>query len=231
MAGAGYGEDGEELRPFNWTRGTTVALLAHVSAGGLLYLDEDASEITSFTDEKGTDLLKGDSNSRPDFGWPKVSEDGKACALEITSSVLPAKGATELRAEGTLVLVRATKKETHTVTGVALAKGTKFTVGNIQFEVTKAEDKSWPDIALDIKLKTDADLSAVAAIRFLDANKNEVPWKHLGSAMMTTPDGKTTSEIEFGLTQKREIVDIAVDVWLDPTQYQVPFKVKATLGL
>jgi len=245
----GY-EEGRELRPFKRSPGTPVAVVVHATAGGLLEFDKDASTITSFTSftgDKKTDLLKKEGR-RPagaQFGRPVIGRDGKTCLVEITAPGVSAGRATKLRVRGTLMFLQATKKKTDTVADVDLKKGTEFTVGGIAFEISDAYDNrewssqpprpgetSWPapvDTTMIVTLRTNADVSALAALRLVDAEGNELSSEL--SRTSTTKLKETTTRFTFQLKRKAETVGIAVDVRAGRTEFKVPFSVEATLGL
>ena len=60
----------------NMDEGTQIKLRASVAGMVFLGLDEDASKVKSFTDEKGTDLSKPDPAEVRSSSFSAVSEDG-----------------------------------------------------------------------------------------------------------------------------------------------------------
>ena len=59
VVGPGLGANGSELRPFNEQPGTTVALSVQAPRGsGIVEIDDDASKIEAFSDDKGQSLLE-----------------------------------------------------------------------------------------------------------------------------------------------------------------------------
>ena len=236
VVGDGYkeakpGEPG--IRPFNWSRGTTVVLMVSFPGGGMLKLDTKASKLDKFADDKGTDLLKaaGSTFNKSGFGtWPKISKDGKAAMLELVSAGLPAKGAKEILASGTVVLKSATQKKTTVLKDVALKAGTKFTAGNVPFEITKAGKPSWGSDPLQVSVKTNADMSGIASVRFLGPDGKEIPSRSGGT--WRSRSGKFLSiSTSYVLKKKVDSATIEIEHWTDMKQTDIPFSVTVSLGL
>src|SRR5258705_314302 len=57
------GEGKDKMGAFNRSPGVTVALLLTAPEGNIVSVNQEASKLISFTDDKGTDLL-GDSSRR-----------------------------------------------------------------------------------------------------------------------------------------------------------------------
>jgi hypothetical protein len=84
-------------RPFMADNGTTLVLWVQMPPGqGLIEVDDDASLLQRFVDDKGT-ILEGRLDPFPD-----EFKDGSGATLDITSKNLPAADATRLIAEGVL---------------------------------------------------------------------------------------------------------------------------------
>jgi len=236
IVGGGYGKTkyGPELRAFNWTPGTTIAVLVQNPGGGLLKLDRKASKLKTLADDKGTNLLKMSKASAfgaPGFGMSSdIGKDGKACMAEFVSEGIPAKGATGIIASGTMVFRCATKKKTFTHKNVALKPGSEIKAGAVVFKIMKADKPKWGKSELEVTLKTNTDISNIAAIRFLDAAGKEIPSKGAGSSTMRM-GGRVTVEKGFRFKKKVAVATVAIDYWMDMKTLKVPFDLKATIGL
>ena len=59
VTGLGIGANGTELKPFNESPGTTIALSIQAPKGsGIVDIDDDTSKLESFADDKGNSLLE-----------------------------------------------------------------------------------------------------------------------------------------------------------------------------
>ncbi len=236
IVGKGYGKTkyGPELRAFNWSPGVAIAVFVKSPEGGLLELDRKASTLKKLADDKGTDLLKASKSSafgQRGFGMStNISKDGKACMLELVSKAVPAKGATEIVASGTMIFKCATTKKTFTDKNVALEAGSKIEAGAIPFEITKAGKPKWGDAPLEITLKTNTEMSRIAAIKFFDAAGKEIPSKSAGGSTMRMGD-QVTIEKNFRLEKRAATATVSIVYWTDMKKLEVPFDIKATLGL
>jgi len=237
VVGKPYREEEPQTRPFNWSEGTTVVVLVTLPKGGIIAFDPKASKVETFTDDKGTNLLEAKS-SKFHFGggpfgsWPKISEDARAAVIEVQSNGLPAKGATKLTVKGTLVFKTAKQKKTYTAKDIALKVGTKIEAGSIPFEITKVGKPKWGGnkAKLAVTLKATQDLSQIAAIRFLDAEGNEIKAQPAGTTKMSS-FGRTTIQQNYRLEEEVKTATVAIDYWEDLEIVNLPFEVQATLGL
>src|SRR5262249_43980874 len=112
--------DDFSAKPFHSDNGTQMALWIKMPAGqGLIEIDEDASLLQHFGDDKGTDL-------GGKFGsFPEEFKDGSGGTIEIHSSATPAAGATALLAEGTMSMSVATGTRKTRVANVKLQNDQK----------------------------------------------------------------------------------------------------------
>jgi hypothetical protein len=238
VVGEAYGDSMQGLRAFNWSKGTSLALLAVFPEGGIISFDSEASKLERFGDDKGTNLLEepksGESTffqSKPGFGMmASVSEDGKACMIELDSPAVPAKGAARIDASGSLVFKCGSKKKTFTHENVAFKVGTKVEAGAVPLEVTKVGEPEWGDDPLQITLKATQDMSKVAAIAFFDGNGNAIESSDAGWTSMRSFN-VVSIEKSFNLKKKVDSATIAVTYWVDMRDEEIPFKVTASLGL
>jgi len=233
IVGKGYGEGMKGLRPFNWSPGTTLAVLVTAPAGGLLKLDKDASKVDRLVDDKGTDLLQPGTSkfSRPGFGhWARISKDGKACMVEVTGNGVPAKEAKEITATGTMVFKSATKKQTFRQKNVALQPGTKVAAGRIPLEITKVGKPSWGSDPVEVTFKTNTDLGPIAEIRFLGPDGKAIKSRGSGGSSFRT-GGAMTVHRSYRLAKKATVVTIEIDYWMDLKVLKVPLSIKSSVGM
>jgi hypothetical protein len=223
------GED--ELRAFNQFAGTSLALLLHRPAGGLIAFDEDASKLAVFADDKGQSLLTKGTFMSPGFStWPKFSQDGKAALIEINGGAVPGDGAREVKAKGTMVFTAASEKKTFTQTGVQLKAGVMIEAGPIPFKITKTGKPDWGDEPLQITLEAKQDTDRVASVRFLDGGGNEIESSGAGSSSMRFGDS-VTIETSYNLGKRVDAVTVEITYWMDMKAIEVPFDVTVTVSL
>ncbi|MHC4091528.1 MAG: hypothetical protein ACYSVY_14860 [Planctomycetota bacterium] len=230
IVGPSYGDE-DTMRPFNWSTGTTLVLQVVYPGGGLIGFDGEAAKVATLADEKGKDLLVKGRYTTPGFSFmPSFSEDGKAAIVEITGGGVPTRGASQVRAEGTMVFNAASKTETHKQTDVALERGAKIKAGPIPFTIKKVGKPDWGEEPLQITLETNQATDTIASVRFLDDKGKEIKSSAAGGSRMSL-GSQVQIEKNYNLQEKVVSVTVEITYWTDMRPLEVPFNVTATVGL
>ena len=130
IVGAGYGEDAGRISPFNWRKGTTVALMVEADSASVLDVDPASSKLDLFEDDKGTKFLPDPKSARPVMGlYPARSGDRKAALVELVSDSLADPEAKEIRIKGKLSLVVGRNKKVERTGGIAPRTGAAAVLG------------------------------------------------------------------------------------------------------
>ncbi len=225
-------EGNDMMRAFHAFEGTSVAVLVHQPAGGLISFDSDSSKIESFTDDKGKNLLESTS----DFGTPglpmspEISEGGKAVVIEISGGQTPTQGATSLKVKGKFVFKAASQKKSYTHKDLELKADAKIEAGPIPLTIGSAGKPEWGEEPLEINLKATKRLDEVASIRFLDADGKEIESNESGSMTMAFGD-EVSVERSYALTKKVEKVTVEISYWTDMKDLEIPVDLTVSLGL
>src|SRR4029453_5089193 len=132
IVGLGLGANGSELRPFNKSPGTVVVLPGQPPRGnGIVKIYSRASQIDSFTDDKGQSLLEEGRIGT----FPRISEDGSAALVEAEGRARPSAGAASLSVEGSISMTLAGGSKPTRVANVRLTQGQTFKVGTATLTV------------------------------------------------------------------------------------------------
>lgn len=239
VVGDGYSPAGgdrkmnQELRAFNWSKGTKVALLLKSQGKAIVALDEDGSKISVFGDDQGTDFTKMKGKFGREgvgFGFPRVSEDGKALLAEVATSGIPKKGSKVVVLKGELLVSVASKSALKKSEVVELKKGAELTVGKYTFKVEKVGKPDWGDAALAISLKSPVDHKEFKGIVFYDAEGKEIESEQAGSGSMGM-FGKRTYTVSFNFMKKIDKIIMGVEQWTDLEVIKVPIDLKVGAGL
>ncbi len=247
VVGAGYETDDEVLRAFRWRKGTTVALLVTVPEGGLISVNRDETKISKMTDDRGTDLTvssKGITREAQTSRGTQISADGRTCIIEIIAQEAPAAGATYVAVAGTLSLKCGSKKEAGRQAKVDLKPGTEFSAGGMSFTVLRAgnvprpfelpesEEASINTLPVfEVALQTKEDWSEIANVTFLDADGKDLGAKPGPIAAATAGGRVLTAAKSFLLPQQADSATIVVTCWEEFKDIEVPFDIKATVGI
>ena len=239
VVGEGYAPEsegkkmGQELRAFNQSSGTKIALLVKSKGKTIIGMNEDDSNVVVFSDDKGTDFTKVKrrfSRKSVGFGFPRLSEDGMALIAEVESSGIPQKGAQSVLLKGALLVSVASKSTLSKSEVTELKKGVKLTVGEQSFEVTKSGKPQWGDDPWSIELKSNVSHKAFKAFKFFDAKGEEIKADKNGSSSMGM-FGKRTYTVTFNFARKVDKIVLGLDGWTDLEVVKVPFDVTVKVGL
>jgi hypothetical protein len=238
----------ESVRAFNWSlaewsSGTAVALLITAPRGGLVQFDSASSALTRFADDKGTDLLaqpaptvaatppgvqRGAGNNGIGL-FPKISQDGRFCAVEVNTPNLPAKGASRLRLEGAFTLLCATEKTEHAQKDVPLKAESRILAPNLELVVREVGKPELGAEPLGLTLRASRDLDEVAEIRFYRADGVEVKSRRTGTSKMALP-GAVTVDWSYNLADKVDSATVKVFLWKELRKKRAPFALDVDVG-
>ena len=235
VVGKEYQEEGtkEELRAFNWSPGTNIALLLKSDDKAIVGFDKEKSTLSRFGDDKGTDFLKVKrrfSDQPFSFGMEQESESRKALMTTLESDALPVSGATSITVAGELVLSLASKSELQKSEKVAVKKGVKFVVAGQTFTIKEAEKPKWGEDKLEITLESSVDLKSFRRVVFYGPDGKEIAsergmWSSMGMF------GKKTYQTSYRFKVKPEELVMGLDAWTDLEVVKVPLDLKIGAGL
>ncbi|MEM7309070.1 MAG: hypothetical protein AAF682_20470 [Planctomycetota bacterium] len=216
---------GVELAFFGTFERTRMALELFYPKGGIIDLDNEASTLSLFEDDRATDLRKEDEHFGPFEMMPRMSEDGRYLAFVVPSDKLPDKNASKLYAKGVVAVRVATRAAEFDAEGVLFDEGTELSLGDFDFEITEAGPSSWGD-GHSITLQTDRDTVRIVRYAFVDADGNE---HELSPSMSMSGMGTWQQTLESDEELGRGT--LRIECWQDMHTVEVPFEAEAGLGL
>jgi hypothetical protein len=216
--------------------GTRLALVVSRPSGGLIDFNSRAAHLTTFADDKGTDLLtapKPPTGERPSACIGSIiTDNGAAASVSIDSPRLPAKGARAITIRGVLVFRVATDQAAAEQADVPLAQGAEVTAGPYHLRIDELSKRDEPgnSAAVSLTLRAHQELWTIASITFLDPAGKEVPafkcsWSNGGDG--DNPQAYQT----YNLARKPEHVTVRITYWSNPRNIQVPVDLTIGLGL
>jgi len=206
-------------RPFNSENGTKIVLWVKMPAGqGLIEIDEDASVLSHFGDDKG-------SNLGGRFGsFPDEFKDASGGTIEISSSGLPASGATALLAEGTLSLNIADATKKTRIANVAVKNDATFKFGDTTIRFSEVESDG-ETLRFTFNLPRTV-MEGIKNVVFLDAKGQTLESDTGGRGYMNND-----AEMGYRVTTASTTLTIEFEAWDGRRTVTVPFKVKAGIGM
>lgn len=220
VVGTGLGANASELRPFNESPGTTVTIAIESPKGsGIVEIDDDASRLDSFADDKGQTLLE-EGRVGP---FPKVAEDGSAALVEVETRGRPSPGSASVTVQGTLSITMASGSKPVRVPAVKLQANQAFKVGatTMTIKEASADDES---TKINIGLPRSI-LNSIREVRFFDAANAAIDAHRSSSGYMNEK-----AEMEYELKTKDKTATIEFELWQNSRTVKVPFNLQAGLG-
>ena len=206
-------------RPFNADNGTTIVLWVKMPAGqGLIDIDEDASLLQNFGDDKGT-------NMGGKFGsFPKAFKDGSGGTIEIASSGFAAPAASAIVAEGVMAMSVAASTRKTRVAKVMLQNNAKFTFDKTPIVVDEVDAQA-ESVTFTLKLPRQV-METIRNVAFFDAKGQPIEGDSSGRGYMNQ-----NAEMRFSVKTAARTLTLEFEAWQGLRTVKVPFKVKAALGL
>lgn len=204
-----------QMRAFNWSAGTTMAVLIESQDRFFVDYDRSASEILAYVDDVGSDLkgeyregkLHGSEISKVEY-----STDRRAALLHFFGSGEPAANASSVRVTGKLKLWHAASKKTYRQQEVRLATGENLHIGSLMMTLGEVRQPAGGRSALSVELESDHWLSPIANLRFLDEDGTEIEARRTGySHGRAGPTGNASWT--YHLKRKATLVTIEIEEW------------------
>lgn len=228
--------DIENYRQHNgWSPGVTVNLRVTAPERQIVGSYFSEATITSFTDDKGKNLLpdnKDDGLLHPAEGIVETvhTRGTPVMSVEVKSSKLPSKGATELKLVGKVVVKTASQSKELPKQNIKLQAGSKFDLGDLQVTVS---DIGMEHSKFVVTLDADHDLMAIASLEVF--NKQG---KRIDASLSDSTDFRdvkkhmvTLSERRLTLDKRLDSATIKATCWTDLKTTEVPIDAKVGLGL
>lgn len=222
VIGSGLGANGSELHAFGEQHpGMSVGLAILAPDGsGIVEIDDHASRVDAFTDNKGRSLLEEGR-----FGpFPKISEDRSAAMVDVEVRGRPSAGASSVTVQGNVTMTMATGSKPTRIPNVRLEPGKTMKLGSTTISVKSATQG---DESTDITFALPRSiLNSIHAVRFFDSKGTLIESRRTSSGYMNE-----AAEIEFDAKSKEKTMAVEFDVWQNIRQVKVPFNLTAGLAI
>ncbi len=199
---------------FGLPTGTAVHFAIDGGTRYFIEMDKDRSQLTAFTDDKGTALAKPSKASAFGNKWmpfsPNISDDGNQVFFSVRSKKLPADGAKTLTVKGSFTLL-AGKGEKNAKSEFTLKDGEAVRLGTIDATLENVKESSFGRTKAALTLKSNSSFAAIRSVVFHDTEGNEVKSRRMGT-YSTGMFGKKTYGLSFGLEKDLRDKKITVKV-------------------
>jgi len=213
--------------------GTVLTLAVTRPGKHLLGIDEKLSVLEAFTDDRGTKLVgESDRMLRTYFdGKTWTAPDGKRCLFEVLSRRVPARGARRVTLKGRMVVQCGRDGATAEQAHFRLAKDSRLKIGPAPMKVTGVQRGDKTTI---FTMSTKSAVDRIAAIRFYEADGNEIDTQLLDKAVVGFM-GNTFYDWTYCLKTDKpryvESVTARVEYFNKIEKIAVPVNVSAGVGL
>ena len=214
-------------------KGTSLKLLIVLPGKNIIATDTAGCKLTTFADDKGTDLSKTRGwGSRP--GWlesssPPISKDGQACIMELRSDAAPAKGAGKIILKAKLALKCGSGEKTHTEK-VAMKAGTLIKFPPAPMKVGLVRDGDWGGMKMTFTVTSDKSTESIKKVALLGPDGKEIKHRQLASGQSSFM-GKTTYETTYGLVEKADPLSVKITYYTKMESVAVPVDISVGVGL
>ena len=193
-------------------------------------LDEKASTLDAYADDKGTDLKP--TAQRTYWGKPIRGQvpDASHCVLEFQSSKIPAAGARTLAVKANVVMTCGVGEKSAEQKGVALKAGSPTTVGPVPMKVEKIRPSGWGKVKMTVELSGEKDEEMIKEVVFVGPDGEVVPSRKVGSSRSRIGT-KVNWRRSYGLHQKLETATVRIIYFERVETLAVPVEVTAGVGL
>jgi hypothetical protein len=196
-------------------------------------IDESASKLTEFGDDKGTDMLKADP-AHPTFfseasftPRPRADSEPHSVTIDLARPQAPATGALKISLKADLVVLCSDSAKTAEHKDAAVKVGTKITAGPFSCTIAEIEASEVGDFKFQVTLRSSQSFKGnVKDLSFVDPDG-----KPLKSQLFSDGSGSKIFTRTYGLDRQVDKVTVKV-VYFDKVEsIHVPVELSAGVGL
>lgn len=208
----------------SYDHGTGIDLIIRQPGKRILGIDRAASKVTSFKDDKDTDLSKseGFGGIVDDLGT-RTSQDGTRVGVRLRSSVLPAKGAAKLVVKGSIVLKIGTDEKTAEEKNVVLKADKGVKVGPATVKIGMGEVNGEKTVMVSYSERV------LKAVVFLDKAGKVLESQSYGGG--SSSDGTTTVyDTDYHVKGLANLATVRITYFSKTESLTVPLDLEINLG-
>ena len=217
---------------FGMQAGTNVSLYVSMPGKTIIELDEDACQLTKFTDDKGTVLAEPGSAKGFDSwlgSFAHIADDGHSCTPSISSKKLPAAGASALVIDATLVFICGDQPELAQC-DVALTQGTPVKLGTVAAKITEVGKPKYGNMKCSVTFTSSQSFDTIHKLVFLDSAGKEIKSRNTSNSCSSFGSASTYTRT-YGLAKKVDKVTAKINYWGKIETVTVPVKLNVQMGL
>ena len=169
-------EPGRDER-FGAQEGILVKLFIAQPDRFIIGVDDKASKLTSFQDDRKNDLSKSKDPKafKQDFLSPfnEVTKDGHGIKLDLRAPQTPAPGAKAIQVKANVALRVGFDEKKQEVKDVNLANA-KISLAGMNMSVKRSKDQAWGDYKMTVTLSSNRPQDGIRTLTFVGADGKEI---------------------------------------------------------
>lgn len=206
-----------DVRAFNWTAGTAVALTAKLPGA---VISADGGKIKKFTLNNGQDLLPREAGNREPRSID-LSADGTLLGFEVQSEQLPEPGATSIAAlQGEVVCMAAGGTKVTDLAFPRLEKGAKGK--HYGAEITGIEESKYNEGKKEVSIRFDLNKDLIKDVKFFDGKGVQLESRRNGYSWSGN-SGRMTYLCEGDLPADGSV---KIELYTDVKKHVMPFSLE-----
>lgn len=213
--------------------GTHIRLLIQDSPLEIVGLDTKASKITSFTDDRKTNLAaqrpSGAARVAP-IRFRATGEASKHAIVEIFQPGAPVPGATKVLLKGQLVLRCGEGEKSVEQKDVPLDHGSQITAGPFPLEIQNALDQKFGNANFTLVVSGNQPLESIKRIEFLDAAGQPLKSIFITSVDTRYVDNSTSYIRQYGLPERLDTATVRIVQFANSKNVTLPLNLEIGVG-
>jgi hypothetical protein len=206
-----------DVRPFNWSAGTTIALIGELPGA---VISTDKGKIETFILNNGQNLLSSKSWGQK-LQSVDLSDDGTWLGFEVRSDQLPESGATSIKMlKGEIVCMAASSSKILDLAFAKIAQGEKSE--HCGAEITKISESKYNKGKKEISIRFALKKDLIKEVKFFDKDGIQLKSKQNGSSW-SGDKGSLTLLCDDALAAD---CVVKVELFTDLKQHVFPFSIE-----
>jgi hypothetical protein len=224
-------EPGRDER-FAAQEGVTVKVFVPQPERFIIGVDEKASKLTAFQDDKKTDLSKAKDPKafKQDFLSPfnEVTKDGRGIKLDLRAPQPPAPGAKSIQIKANVALRVGSDEKKQEVKDVNLAES-KVSLAGMNVTVKRAKDQAWGDYKMSVTINANRPQDGIRKLTFVGADGKEIKSGIISRSSFSFGTGGNW-DVTYGLERVVEKATIRVEYFDKVEVVNVPMDMELGVG-
>ena len=224
-------EPGRDER-FAAQEGVTVKVFVPQPGRFIIGVDEKASKLSAFVDDRKTDLSKAKDPKafKQDFLSPfsEVTTDGQGIKLDLRAPRPPSAGARGIQIKADVALRVGSDEKKQEVKDVSLAES-KISLAGMNVTVKRSKDQAWGDYKMSVTINANRPQDCIRKLSFVGADGKEIKSGIISRSSFSFGTGGNW-DVTYGLERVVDKATIRVEYFDKVEVVSVPLDMDLGVG-